>query len=263
MSLLVQILLLKHHLITVGVSLKTNITTSVHSTFLRCHQWPFSHLTDPFNHIKAMTHAPASHCDLWLECGMGPVSWTQESWPALQGLGLCKEALMCCDRCACLSACPWQRAAKSNANSQGARRAYCLIQFPPLLSQHTTTWKEPLFHIPLGLIASFSAWCISFQLFIWRMAAMLSGRPLNRDYFCWTLRGQWKVTQDAVAGKNCGHTETWRSTVYVTCQWWLSAALTAWDPRFKSLLCSFFFFSRSLHVLFQCISPRLSWDALS
>lgn len=142
-----------------------------------------------------MTHAPDSHYDLWLGCGTASVSWTQESQPALQGRGLCKEALMCCDSRACLSACPWQRAAKSNANSQAARRAFCLIQFPPLLSQHTTTWKEPLFHIPLGIIALFSAWCISFQLFIWHMEATLSWRPLNQDYFLWTLWGQWKVTQ--------------------------------------------------------------------
>lgn len=130
------------------------------STFL--HQWPFSHLTESFNHIKAVTHAPVSHYNVWPECGTGPVSWTQESRTALQGPGLCEEALMCCDRCACLSAFPWQRAAKSNANSQAARRAFCLIQFPPLLSQHSTTWKEPLFHIPLGLIALLRTWCTSF-----------------------------------------------------------------------------------------------------
>lgn len=195
MSLLVEILYLKFSLITEVVSLMRNITT------FWCHQWPFSHLTESSNHIKAVTHAPASHSDLWLECGTGPVSWTQESRPALQGPGLCKEALMCCDRRACLSAFLWQRAAKSNANSQAARRAFCLIQFPPLLSQHTTTWKEPLFHIPLGLIALFSTWCISFQLFIWHMAATLSGRALNQDYFLWTLWGQLKVTQHRLAGK--------------------------------------------------------------
>lgn len=78
----------------------------VQRTFL--HQWPFSHLTESFNHIKAVTHAPVSHYNVWPECGTGPVSWTQESRTALQGAGLCEEALMCCDRRACLSAFPWQ-----------------------------------------------------------------------------------------------------------------------------------------------------------
>ena len=180
------------------------ITTNVHSTFLRCHQWAFSHLTESFNHIKAVTHAPALHYDLWLECATGSASWVQESRPALQDPGLCTEALMCCDRRACLSAFPWQRAAKSNANSQAARRAFCLIQFPPLLSQRTTTWKEPLFHIPLGLIALFSTWCISFQLFIQHTATTLSGRPLNRHYFHWTVWDQRRVTEHGLAEKYCG-----------------------------------------------------------
>lgn len=197
----------------------------MNNTSLQCHQWPFSHLSESFNHIKAVTQALASHYDPWLECGTGPVSWVQESWPALQGLGLCKEALMCCDRRACLSAFPWQRAAKSNANSQAARWAFCLIQFPPLLSQHTTTWKEPLFHIPLGLIALFSTWCISFQLFIRHMAATLSGRPLNQDYFHWTLWGQWRVIQCRLAGRTMASLS--RGVGYSICVWGLSVSTAA------------------------------------
>lgn len=151
----------------------------------------FSHLTESFNHIKPVTHAspsPVTHYDLWSECGTGPVFWTRESWPALQERGWCEEALMCCDSLACLSAFPWQRAAKSNANSQAARRAFCLIQFPPHLSQYSTTWKEPLFRIPPGLIALFCTWCVSFQLFNRHMVTTISGRPLNQEYIRWRLQ---------------------------------------------------------------------------
>lgn len=106
-------------------------------TFWPCHRWPFSHLTESFNHEKATTRAPASHHYLWPERGAAAESWVQEIRPALQGAGLCREPLMCCDRRACLSAFPWQRAAKSNANSQAARRAFCLIQFQsPALTAH-------------------------------------------------------------------------------------------------------------------------------
>lgn len=170
-----------------------------------------------------MTQAPSSHYYPWLVWGTGPVSWTQESRPALQGPGLSTEELMCCDRRACLSAFPWQRAAKSNANSQAARRALCLIQFPLLLSQRTTTWKGPLFYIPLGPIALFSTWCIFFQLFIQQMAATLSGRPLNQDYFHRTLWDQWDPIQNWLAGKNCGLSVTWECSC---CVWWLSVSAT-------------------------------------
>lgn len=177
----------------------------------------------------------------------------QESWPALRGPGLCKEALMWCDRRSCLSAFPWQRAAKSNANSQAARRAFCLIQFPPLLSQHTTTWKEPLFHIPLGLIALFSTWCISCQLFILHMAVTLSGRPFNQDYFHRTLRGQWEA--NLYHCTQVGMEELrlhWDLGVgYYTCVWSLGGehcCLTARESRFKSWLRSLFCLW-SLHVM--------------
>lgn len=63
---------------------------------------------------------------------------------------------MCCDRSLGLSASPWLRAAKSNANSQAARRASCL-QSNPIPPPALATWKEPLFHIPLDAMASLSS----------------------------------------------------------------------------------------------------------
>lgn len=59
---------------------------------------------------------------------------------------------------------------------------------PPHLSQYSTTWKEPLFRIPPGLIALFCTWCVSFQLFNRYMATTISGRPLNQEYMRWRLQ---------------------------------------------------------------------------
>ena len=55
--------------------------------------------------------------------------------------GLRRQAVMRCDRSACLSAFPRQRAAKSNASSQAARRAFCPIQFP--LLHHSKAARPP------------------------------------------------------------------------------------------------------------------------
>ena len=64
--------------------------------------------------------------------------------------GLSREAVMWCDRIACLSAFPRQRAAKSNANSQGSQTSSLSHPIPPAapLQGHTATWKQPLFHGP-------------------------------------------------------------------------------------------------------------------
>lgn len=91
-----------HKLIWVGLKLLHCITC------VWWHLWPFSHPARSFLHIKALTVALVfllllSLAQIW-DCGH--MSWTQDSWPALQGRGLCRGVVMCSDMHACLSACP-------------------------------------------------------------------------------------------------------------------------------------------------------------
>lgn len=127
----------------------------LNDTFAHRHWWPFSHLTRLSNHKKVVTQAPASRRYPWPECATGPESWTRASRPARQGPWSSEEALMCSDRHACLSAFPRQRAAKSDANGEGARRAFCLIQLPHRFHCTQPPGRRHYFTFQTGLLSSF------------------------------------------------------------------------------------------------------------
>ncbi len=147
--------------------------------FLWCHQWSFSHLAESFSRIKAMTHALASHYDLWFECGTGLVNWTQESRPALQGPGLCRRHL-----CGVTGAPACQRfpgrelpspmltARQPDELSVSSNSPHSFHSAPPPGKNHCFT-----FHWALLLYSALDAYLSSFSFYTWQPRYLV--RPLT------------------------------------------------------------------------------------
>lgn len=170
-------------------------------------QWPFSHLPESFIHIKVMTHAPLFTLQL--------LAWERD----------CSERrtadmpyrAWCCARrhlCAVTGAPACQRFPGRELPSPMATARLAdelsvssnIPQPAPLSAEHHLEGAAASDSWILWLYSAF-LW-ILLWLFVWQMAAMLSGSWPNQECVHRMRLELWNVTQHRLAGKKYGPAES-------------------------------------------------------